>query len=146
MGIFVPFTSDDEVVAIGRGLVDRTLPKSVWTHRAHFAATIWMLARRADLDASQEMPGMIRAYNEATGGHNTDTGGYHETITQASIRAARAFLAERRSDPLFVTCNALMTSPLGDPAWILEYWSRERLFSVEARRGWVDPDIRKLPF
>jgi hypothetical protein len=28
----------------------------------------------------------------------------------------------------------------------VEYWTRERLFSVEARRNWVEPDLAPLPF
>jgi hypothetical protein len=92
------------------------------------------------------MPGFIRAYNEATGGANTDSSGYHETITQASIRAARAFMIEAPPEPLFVTFNALMRSRLGDPEWLMEYWTRPRLFSVEARRSWLEPDLRELPF
>jgi hypothetical protein len=89
---FKPFDSDDEIAAIGSGLIDLTLPKSAWTHAAHFAATIWLLSCRKDLDAAREMPQLIRRYNEATGTVNSDTAGYHETITQASIRAARDFL------------------------------------------------------
>jgi hypothetical protein len=92
------------------------------------------------------MPSYIRAYNEAIGGANTDSSGYHETITQASIRATRAFLSSAPPEPLFVTCNALMRSPLGQPEWLLEYWTHPRLFSVEARRTWLEPDIRRLPF
>jgi hypothetical protein len=92
------------------------------------------------------MPDIIRGYNEATGGANTDTSGYHETITLASIRAARAFLVEAPPQPLFVTCNALMHSRLGTSEWLLEYWTRSRLFSVEARRKWLEPDIKRLPF
>ena len=143
---FDPFTSDEEIATIGRGLLDRTLPKTVWTHAAHFAATLWLLRCRPDVEISREMPGIIRGYNEATGGANTDTSGYHETITQASIRAARAFLMEAPRRPLFVTCNALMRSRLGAPEWLLEYWTRPRLFSVEARRAWMEPDLKELPF
>jgi hypothetical protein len=115
MRTFIPFRSDNEIETIGRGLLDRTLPKTVWTHAAHFAATVWLLRCRPDVELSREMPGIIRGYNEATGGENTDTSGYHETITQASIRAARSFLAEAPPRPLFVTCNALMESRLGEP-------------------------------
>lgn len=140
------FTSDDEIAYIGRGLLDCSLPKSEWTHAAHFAAALWLLACRPDIDPARVMPGAIRAYNEATGGANTDTSGYHETITQASIRAARSFLRTSPNRPLFETCNALLTSPLGDSSWILTYWSRERLFSVEARRKWIEPDLKPLPF
>ena len=114
MRTFVAFNSEEEIGVIGRGLIDRTLPKTVWTHAAHFAATLWLLRCRPEIDLPRAMPGYIRSYNEATGGANTDSSGYHETITQASIRAARAFLAERPAEPLFATCNALMRSSLGD--------------------------------
>lgn len=140
------FTSDAEIAAIGLGILDLSLPKMQWTHAAHFAAALWLLARRPDLDASRAMPGFIRAYNEATGVANTDTEGYHETITQASLRAARSFLAEDPQRPLFYTCNALMESRMGQSDWLLQYWTRSRLFSTEARRHWVDPDLRPLPF
>ena len=143
---FPAFSSDEEIELIGCGLLDQTLPKTTWTHAAHFAATLWLLRCRPELELSRAMPGYIRAYNEATGGANTDTSGYHETITQASIRAARAFLSSAPSEPVFVTCNALMRSRLGQPDWLLEYWTRTRLFSVEARRAWLEPDIRPLPF
>jgi hypothetical protein len=146
MRAFIPFASDDEVIAIGQGLRDRTLPKADWTHAAHFAAALWLLSCRRDLEASRALPPMIRAYNVETGVANTDTSGYHETITQASIRAARSFLAAHTGTCLFVCCNDLMESPLGTPHWLLAYWSRARLFSVEARRTWIEPDIEPLPF
>ena len=143
---FIPFTSDDEVVSIAHGFVNRTLPKHEFTHAAHFATAIWLFVRRPDIDPFREMPNLIRAYNESVGGANTDTSGYHETITQASLRAARAFLSERPDTPLFSLCNELMRSPVGEPSWLLAYWSRPRLFSVEARRTWVDPDLQAFPF
>jgi hypothetical protein len=143
---FKPFGSDDEIAAIGRGLLDLTLPKTAWTHGAHFAAALWLLSCRKDLDAERDMPRFIRRYNEATGTVNSDTAGYHETITQASIRAARDFLMRNGDIGLFHSCNALMASALGDPDWPLAYWSRALLFSTAARRNWVDPDIRALPF
>jgi hypothetical protein len=107
---------------------------------------MWLLSRRKDLDAARDMPRLIRRYNDATGRGNSDSAGYHETITQASIRAARDFLMCHPDAALFQTCNALLASPLGDPDWLLAYWSRPRLFCVAARRNWLDPDIRPLPF
>jgi hypothetical protein len=146
MNNFVPFTSDDELAAIANGLLNRTLPKPLWTHAAHFAATLWLLKNRPGLDLPTHLPGIIRAYNESIGGANTDTSGYHETITLASIRAARFHLGTRSPRPLYEICNALMASRLGDSSWLLDYWSREGLFSVEARRAWLDPDLHELPF
>jgi len=138
---FVRFTNDDEVQELAEGMMARTLPKERWTHAAHWATTLWLLTERPEILPEREMPGMIRGYNESVGGQNTDTAGYHETITQASIRAARRFLRERdANEPLFERCNALMETELGDPEWLLEFWNKETLFSVEARKGWVEPN------
>jgi hypothetical protein len=141
-----PFTSDDELAAIAAGVLDLSLAKSRWTHRAHFACALWLMAKRPELDLARAMPGFIRAYNEATGVANTGTYGYHETITLASLRAAKAFFAAHAGEPLHVVANALMLSPLGDKNWLLVYWSAERLFSSEARRNWVEPDLAPLTF
>ncbi len=64
---------------------------------------------RPEWDLAREMPGIIRAYNESVGGVNSDNAGYHETITQASLRAARGvFLAFPQQMPVFRIANALM--------------------------------------
>ena len=131
---------------MGRGLFTRTLPKEKWTHGAHFATVLWLLRCHPEVDAHRVMPEMIRAYNTITGVENTDSSGYHETITQASIRAGRAFLAKRKHIPLFAVCNELMASPLGSAEWVLAYWSRERLYSVEARKAWVEADLALFPY
>ena len=139
------FSSDSEIDHIGRGLLDRTLPKAEWTHAAHFAAAAWVL-RRPDMEAMRDMPGLIRVYNEATGVHNTDTTGYHETITLASLRAARAWLGGRPGVPTYAALNELLAAQYGRADWLLGYWSKPVLFSREARRAWVNPDLRALPF
>jgi hypothetical protein len=136
------YPDDAAVARVGFGLIDRTLPKAQWTHAGHFAAALWLLRHEPEAVVRRRMPPMIRAYNEATGVPNTDEGGYHETITLASIAAARAFLAARPpATPLHQAVDALMASRLGRPDWLLAFWSKERLFSVAARRSWVEPDL-----
>jgi hypothetical protein len=140
-----PSFSDADIDRIARGVIDRTLPKPEWTHAAHFAAAVWMLSR-PDRDAFREMPGLIRAYNAATGVPNTDTEGYHETITQASLRAARARLAARPAAPLSAVLADLLAGPQGRSEWLLIHWTKPVLFSPEARCAWVEPDLQPLPF
>lgn len=141
------FTDDDALRAIAEAMMDRSLPKRDWTHAAHVAASVWITACCPHLVPERDMPGFIRAYNEATGVPNDDTRGYHATITLASLRATSAFLDEvPAGTALHAACNALLESPLGRRDWMLAYWSRRRLFSVEARRGWVEPDLAALPF
>ncbi len=141
------FASEAEIVRIGEGLFARTLPRAEWTHAAHFAAALWLMRYRPELNAAEIMPGLIRSYNESVGGVNDDHSGYHETITLASLRAARGVLNAYPPDmPLVRIVNALLSSNLANPNWLLEYWSREKLMSVEARRHWLEPDRKPLPF
>src|SRR5262245_19547454 len=116
------FISDAEIERIALGMIDRTLPKPEWTHAAHFAAALWVL-RRPGMSAEREMPKLIRAYNLATGVANTDSSGYHETITLASLRAARAWLEKEPDKPLHEVLNELLASRYGRSDWLLEYWS-----------------------
>jgi hypothetical protein len=136
-----PYANEAEIVALADAFLNCTLPKDEWTHAAHFATALWLIARRPDVQPERDMPGMIRRYNESVGGVNDDRSGYHETITQASIRAARAFLGEKgKGMPLHEAHAMLMAGPCGDKDWLLAYWSRNRLMSVAARREWVEPD------
>jgi len=140
------FTSDAEIARIGEGLLARDLPKSDWTHEAHLAASTYLLTRRPDIDIDNALPGIIRAYNESVGGVNDDTQGYHETITRLFLHGVRLFLAEADSgEPLHELVNELLLSPMGRRDWPLRFYSAERLFSVEARRQFVAPDLGELP-
>jgi len=77
---------------------------------------------------------------------NDDSQGYHETITQAFIVAVRAHLSERPpGEGLVDAVNALLISPRGRRDWPLGHYSRERLFSVAARRGFIAPDLAPFP-
>ena len=140
------FYDDAEIVRIGEGLLARTLPRAEWTHEAHLAATTYLLTRRPDVDIDKELPGIIRAYNESVGGVNSDSEGYHETITRVFLHGVRLFLSEAEpGEPLHELVNELLLSPMGRRDWPLRFYSAERLFSVEARRQFVPPDIAALP-
>jgi hypothetical protein len=141
-----PFRSDAEIEHLGEGLLARTLKREEWTHEAHLAATTYLLLRRPDIDLGEELPGLIRRFNESVGGVNDDTQGYHETITRAFLAGVRLFLAEAdRTEPLHEIVNELLLSPMGRRDWPLRFFSPGRLFSVEARRQFVEPDLRALP-
>jgi hypothetical protein len=140
------FTDDAAIERIGEGLLARTLPRADWTHEAHLAATTYLLVRRPDIDLDLELPGIIRRYNESVGGVNSDSEGYHETITRTFLHGVRLFLAEADlRDPLHELVNGLLLSPMGRRDWPLRFYSRELLFSVEARRTLVSPDLAALP-
>ena len=136
------FVCDDDIRRIGDGLLACTLPREDWTHEAHLAACTWIVRDRPDIVPEREMRTIISTYNESVGGVNSDTEGYHETITQIFISAVRNHLSEiDRHASLTEAVNALLKSERGRRDWPLRSYSRERLFSVEARRRFVAPDL-----
>jgi hypothetical protein len=140
------FTSDAEVERLGEGLLACTLERADWTHEAHLAATTYLLLKRPDIDLDADLPTIIRRFNESVGGVNSDTEGYHETITRVFLHGVRLFLSEAdTSEPLHELVNELLLSPMGRREWPLRFYSRERLFSVEARRDFVAPGLAALP-
>jgi hypothetical protein len=141
-----PFHFDAEIEHIGEGLVARSLSRDEWTHEAHFAATTHLLLKRPDIDIDKQLPGIIRRFNESVGGVNSDTEGYHETITRVFLHGVRLFLEEADTcDPIHELVNQLLLSPMGRRDWPLRFYSPARLFSVEARHHFVDPDLAELP-
>ena len=140
-------STDAAIARIALGVIDRALPKRDWTHAAHFAAALWLYRHRPDLAAPQGMRTLISRYNDATLTANTDSGGYHHTITCASMRAVAHYLERYAPEaPLHRVLTALMASRPGHPEWLLDHWHRATLFSVLARRNWVEPDRQPLPF
>jgi hypothetical protein len=86
----------------------------------------------------------IRAYNESVGGTNTDSSGYHETITQFYVMMIDKFLVSAsRAMPLDELASQLI-SELGHRELPLRYYTRELLFSSRARLNWVEPDLQAI--
>jgi hypothetical protein len=140
------FKSDAEIAHLGERFLSRRLPKAEWTHEAHLATTTWLLLHRPGVDVDRELPNLIRRYNESVGGVNSDSEGYHETITRVFLAGVRLFLAEAdRTEPLHELVNELLLSPMGRRDWPLRFYSRVRLLSVEARRSFLPPDLASLP-
>lgn len=130
---------------VGEGLLTCALPRADWTHEAHLAACCYLLSERPDVDVDADIGGIIRRFNESIGGTNDDHGGYHDTITRAYVAGVRSYLAEAAERDLLARVNGLLASPIGQRDWPLRFYSRERLFSVAARRAMIAPDLAPLP-
>jgi hypothetical protein len=137
--------SDSAIERLVEAFRARTLPKSEWTHHAHLRVGLWHLARYEPGEALAALREGISRYNVATGVENTDSAGYHESITRFYVWQIGRFLAAAdRSRPLDELAEELVRD-YGDRELPLRYWSRERLMSREARLGWVEPDRAPLP-
>ncbi|MEX1251636.1 MAG: hypothetical protein WEA77_10630 [Hyphomonas sp.] len=52
--------TDDVSETTVRAIMACTLPKTAWTHTAHFAAALWLLRHLGEVGARADMPGLIR--------------------------------------------------------------------------------------
>lgn len=126
------------VARFERGQVTR----AEWTHETHLVAGYWYVTQLGAAAAIDEMRRRIRFHNETVGTPNTDDSGYHESITRLYMHAIAANIAGRPSASFGEGLRDLLASPLSTSTWPLRYYSRERLFSVAARRHWVEPDLK----
>jgi hypothetical protein len=97
------------------------------------------------VQALDEFRAGILRLNEAHGTPNSDTRGYHETITRAYLRLIAAFLATSPPVHSLAECvQALLASPVARRGVLLACYSEARLMSVAARRSWLEPDRAAL--
>jgi hypothetical protein len=129
---------------LAREFCDCTLPGDDWTHFAHLRVGLWHLLRYPPHEALDLLRERIRRYNESLGGINSDTAGYHETITAFYVWAIDRFLAAvDRTQPIDDLAAQLIRDH-GDKELPRRYWSKDRLMSTPARLAWVEPDLQPL--
>lgn len=139
-----PYRTSADVLRLVNEFEACSLPRAEWTHPAHLVVALWYLLRHDEAKAIRLIRDGIRRYNEASGIRQTKTGGYHETITLFYIKVIGKFLSTASPDcALMMLVNSLL-STCEDKNLPLEYYSRERLMSWEARTAWLEPDLRSL--
>lgn len=124
------------------------MTREQFSHRAHLCVGLYHLSNpwlNDEASAAQTVRDAILAFNEKVGAVQTETSGYHETITLFYVRIIRHFLADRNPSESFNDLGEALVAEWGDPKLPLNYWSKERLMSWDARRSWVEPDLKPLP-
>jgi hypothetical protein len=140
----VKFRTTEEIFSLVRRFGDCTLPRAEWTHAAHLTVALWFLLEFDWPEATERVRRGIRSYNAAHGIRPTPTGGYHETLTVFWLRVVRSFLEEGRNEGRALVSLANELAAEADSRLPLRHYTRERLFSPEARASWVEPDLKPL--
>jgi len=122
-----------------------TLPREKWTHHAHLTMALVYLKHYPVSDATEQIRSGIQRLNGAHGVKMTKDHGYHETITLFYIWAVGKYLQSADSkNSLVELANGLINSSYAEKNFPLEFYSRERLMSWEARSGWLEPDLKMM--
>lgn len=139
------YNSDEEIESLVKAFEERTLPKEEWTHAAHLTVGLYYCFHNSFCAAKNLMGDGIYWLNNAHGTPNTKTSGYHATLTFFWLKTVSAFLDKNPNEKsLAVLANNLIAS-CNDTKLPLRFYSRELLFSPEAREHYVKPDLKTFP-
>lgn len=118
-----------------------TLPKAQWSHAAHVAVAACYHVRHGEAAFARIREGIIR-YNIAVGTPNSDTRGYHETLTRFWATVIAQAVAGI-DDEWRAACEAV--ERFGHARDLhTRHYGFDVVGSVAARRGWVAPDLAPL--
>ena len=120
------------------------LPRAAWTHRAHLLTALWYLVHYGPDEGGELVRTGIKRFNAANGVAQTPDSGYHETVTCFYLWVVARHLRDAAPGASFADLATALVAAWGDKNRPLEYYSRARLFSWEARTGWVEPDLKAL--
>jgi len=133
--------TEDEILNIVRAFENGTIKRADWRHAEHLTVAVYYafhhdfdqalikmrggifkLLRCFEIDLSKEMP-------------------YHETLTVFWMRTIFDLLERENGDSSIVTANKI-SEMCSDKDLPLKFYSRERLFSEEARKNYLSPDLQ----
>ena len=116
-----------------------------WTHAAHLTMAFWYLSRLDQAEATERIRTGILHYNECQGTANTDTSGYHETLTIFWIRIVAKFLKDADASwSELEVANRLLKAYAGRSGLWRDYYSFDLIRSGESRRRWIEPERQAL--
>lgn len=125
---------------------DGALSRDVWTHKAHLLVAVCYLEQYKTVEETVDAfrPSIIHL-NNANDVANTGVSGYHETVTRFMLFAIEFFLYYQ-PDTFSLTekVNAVLESELSLSKFPYFFYSHNLMHSFEARKGWIEPDLRPM--
>ena len=120
------------------------LPVSRFTHVGHVAVGAYLAFGNSLADTFAAIRDGILAYNAAVGTPNTDTGGYHETMTRFWVILLHQFVASGGFACRLDAVRAAAERFGGDVHLYRRHYSFDLFGDARARHEWVAPDLEPL--
>lgn len=131
-----------EIEAVVEGFESCTTPKDDFTHLRHLTVAVFYLYESSEREATERMRrGLLRFLNH----HGVGAAKFHETLTVFWIRILRAFMVALDPETSLLEITNRSLAQFSNSRLVLEYYDEKRLFSDEARQGWITPDLKPIP-
>ena len=134
------YMTEAEIEDVVRSFENATISRDVWKHAEHLTVALYYLNHYCIETATEKMRSGI--FNLLTSGFRLDLSKempYHETLTIFWMRTVADFYASRNGASLLDKANELVANY--DKGHPLKFYSREYLFSDEARAAFVEGDL-----
>jgi hypothetical protein len=140
----VKYKDDAEIEKLVASFEDASIARGVWKHAEHLVVALYYVNSCGDIEvATNKMREGL--FNLLTDGFKVDLSKempYHETLTVFWMKTVDEFSRSRNGMPLHEKANNLIEA--FDKDYPLNFYTREYLFSDEARARFVEPDLSSV--
>ena len=133
------FKDADEIKELVKLFEDATISRDAWKHAEHLTVALHYLILHDFDTATEKMKSGIFKLLGAFGVDLSKEMPYHETLTIFWMRTVADFNASKNGASLLEKANELTNN--FDKDYPLKFYSREYLFSDEARSKFVEGDL-----
>ena len=117
------------------------LPKEEWTHATHLKVALWYISQAPDMwSASCLLKAGIISHNRSVGTKNTDSKGYHETITMFWVEEINDLYQKHKNLSFEEIYDLLLKTPkFSDKHYIKQFYGNDVLKTPKARAVYIRP-------
>jgi hypothetical protein len=133
------YTSEKDILDLVAAFESGTIARDKWKHAEHLTVALYYLSRHDFETAIKEMRTGIFNLLWSFGVDLSKEMPYHETLTIFWMRTIAEFNASKNGSSLADKANELVERY--DKDYPLRFYSREYLFSDEARARFVEGDL-----
>lgn len=137
---FTPYLTSEDVTVVVRRFEACDFEAGGFHHSHHLTvAMCYLLELKETAAIAQMRTGLLQFLRK-----NGSPDAYHETITVFWIKRVRRFLDQADKARSLVDLANSVIEECCNTGLINDYFSAERLASKEARRKWIEPDLKPL--
>jgi hypothetical protein len=133
------FRSEKEVAELVRSFEDATIARDKWKHAEHLTVALhYVMLHDIDAATTKMREGILKLLTAFEVDLSKEMP-YHETLTVFWMRTVAEFNSGKNGTSLLDKANELVSTY--EKEYPLRFYTREYLFSHEARARFVEPDI-----
>ena len=136
------YKTENEIKSLVESFENGTVSENDWRHAEHLVVALFYLSKHDFETALTKMRDGIFNLLRAFKVDLTKEMPYHETLTVFWMRTVEDFRKSKNGASIAEICNELTAN--FDKDYPLRFYTREQLFSDEARARFVEADLEKV--